>query len=201
MILHTIFPTVVTFDTLEREFTQEEKDFFEKISKDTYKNIGNTTSTNNYLLNEPEMANIKTFIQSCVNGYLDTVCNLADGHHMEITQSWTNYSEKGQFHSRHWHENSFLSGVFYINAKKDLDKIYFFNSQKQQIKPEIKEWTVLNSPSWFFPVESMQLVLFPSTLEHMVQTVESDETRVSLAFNTFFKGTIGSNKNLTELKI
>ena len=201
MIVHPIFPTVVTFDTLEREFTQEEKDFFEKISKDTYQNMGNVTSNNNYVLDEPEMADIKGFISGCVAGYLAGVCNLKDGHQIEVTQSWTNYTSKGQFHHKHRHPNSFLSGVFYINAKKDLDKIYFYKDEFKQIKPEVKEWTLLNADSWFFTVESMQLVLFPSTLEHMVQTVESDETRVSLAFNTFFKGTIGSNKELTELKI
>ena len=201
MIVHSIFPTVVTFDTLEREFTQEEKNFFEKISKDTSANMGNVTSNNTYVLNEPEMADIKTFIENCVSGYVGNICNLTDGHHLEITQSWTNYTSKGQFHHKHRHPNSFLSGVFYINAKKDLDKIHLFRNEFNQIKPKVKEWSVLNAESWFFNVESMQLILFPSNIEHMVQTVESDEVRVSLAFNTFFKGTFGSNKELTELKI
>ena len=84
---------------------------------------------------------------------------------------------------------------------EDIDKIYFYKDEYKQIKPEVKEWTLLNADSWYFTVESMQLVLFPSNLLHMVETVQSDETRVSLAFNTFFKGTIGSQKELTELKI
>jgi hypothetical protein len=35
----------------------------------------------------------------------------------------------------------------------------------------------------------------------MVETKEGDNTRVSLAFNVFIKGTIGNNKQLTELKL
>lgn len=201
MITHALFPTAVTFETLEREFTQEEKAFFEKISKDTYKNMGNVTSNNTYVLDEPEMADLKSFMEQGVAKYISLICQLTDGHQIEITQSWTNYTEKGQFHHKHRHPNSFLSGVFYINAKKDVDKIHFFKDEFKQIKPEIKDFNMFNSDSWFFSVESMQLVLFPSSLEHMVQVVESDETRVSLSFNTFFKGTIGSSKALTELKI
>jgi uncharacterized protein (TIGR02466 family) len=201
VITHALFPTAVTFETLEREFTQEEKAFFEKISKDTYKNMGNVTSNNTYVLDEPEMADLKSFMEQGVAKYISLICQLTDGHQIEITQSWTNYTEKGQFHHKHRHPNSFLSGVFYINAKKDVDKIHFFKDEFKQIKPEIKDFNMFNSDSWFFSVESMQLVLFPSSLEHMVQVVESDETRVSLSFNTFFKGTIGSSKALTELKI
>jgi hypothetical protein len=35
----------------------------------------------------------------------------------------------------------------------------------------------------------------------MVETKQGDNTRISLAFNVFIKGTFGSNKNLTELII
>jgi hypothetical protein len=41
--------------------------------------------------------------------------------------------------------------------------------------------------------------MFPSSTTHQVDTKKGTNTRVSLAFNTFYKGTIGSNSNLTEL--
>ena len=43
------------------------------------------------------------------------------------------------------------------------------------------------------------IVIFPSSLTHMVEQTISDDTRVSLAFNTFLKGNIGNNFELTEL--
>jgi hypothetical protein len=33
----------------------------------------------------------------------------------------------------------------------------------------------------------------------MVETKQGDNTRISLAFNVFIKGTVGNNKSLTEL--
>ena len=41
--------------------------------------------------------------------------------------------------------------------------------------------------------------MFPSSTTHQVETKQGDNTRISLAFNTFYKGSVGSNKNLTEL--
>ncbi len=49
------------------------------------------------------------------------------------------------------------------------------------------------------PQENNNLILFPSSLTHMVETKEGNNTRISLAFNVFIKGIIGDNKNLTEL--
>jgi hypothetical protein len=41
--------------------------------------------------------------------------------------------------------------------------------------------------------------MFPSSLTHMVETKEGTNTRISLAFNVFVKGTLGDNTRLTEL--
>jgi hypothetical protein len=45
------------------------------------------------------------------------------------------------------------------------------------------------------------LILFPSSLTHMVQTVESEQTRISLAFNTFPVGHVGDEMDLTGLSL
>ena len=41
----------------------------------------------------------------------------------------------------------------------------------------------------------------PSTTVHKVKTKKDSNERISLAFNTFIKGTLGHAKELTELKI
>jgi hypothetical protein len=43
-------------------------------------------------------------------------------------------------------------------------------------------------------------MLFPSSLTHMVETVQGDE-RVSLAFNTFPVGYVGEEESLTALHL
>ena len=45
------------------------------------------------------------------------------------------------------------------------------------------------------------LVLFPSSLTHMVETVQGEATRISLSFNTFPVGSIGEGVDLTGLRV
>jgi hypothetical protein len=42
--------------------------------------------------------------------------------------------------------------------------------------------------TWFFPVETGNLFMFPSSTTHQVETKQGNNTRISLAFNTFYKG-------------
>ncbi len=89
--------------------------------------------------------------------------------------------------------------MFYINCDDKFDKIKFFKSDYQTIKPEVKDWNIWNSESWWFSVKTGDIMLFPSSLIHMVENKEGTNTRISLAFNVFIKGTVGNNKTLTEL--
>ena len=69
----------------------------------------------------------------------------------------------------------------------------------KQIQPNIDKYNVWNSDTWWFTVETGMLLMFPSSTTHQVQIKKGNNTRISLAFNTFYKGSIGSNSNLTEL--
>jgi hypothetical protein len=44
-------------------------------------------------------------------------------------------------------------------------------------------------------------MIFPSSLTHSVAPVEADDTRISLAFNTFPVGYMGQEENLTALHL
>ena len=93
----------------------------------------------------------------------------------------------------------FLSGVLYIDADEKNDKIFFYEDGYKQIKIPPKEWNLFNSESWYFTVKTAQIVVFPSHLTHMVEAKAGDNRRCSLAFNTFLRGKIGSQSELTEL--
>jgi predicted 2-oxoglutarate/Fe(II)-dependent dioxygenase YbiX len=60
---------------------------------------------------------------------------------------------------------------------------------------------VYNSDSWWVPVETGNLVLFPSSTSHMVEDVVADKTRISIAFNTFVRGDLGDGVELTSLSL
>ena len=92
------------------------------------------------------------------------------------------------------HPNSFLSGVAYINTGEE-DSINFFDMYSNT------KIQLHSTPVWEQPVESGDLVIFDSQMKHFVDPRERKEKRISFAFNTFLKGSIGSGPGLTELKI
>jgi len=197
--INGIFPTPVYISKLNRELTPLELKFVDKSKNNFFKNDGNITSSNNYILNEKPFANIKKELDLRVQDYFDKIISPANNITPYITQSWLNYTETNQYHHKHAHPNSLVSGVFYINCHEELDKIKFFNDNYKAIKLEIKDWNLYNSETWWFSVKTGDVILFPSSLTHMVETKQGDNTRISLAFNVFIKGTVGKNIDLTEL--
>jgi len=197
--INGIFPTPIYISKLDRTLTSLELKFVDKSKKDFYKNDGNITSNNNYILNEKPFTNIKKELDLRVQDYFNKVISPSDNIEPYITQSWLNYTETNQYHHKHAHPNSLVSGVFYINCHEEHDKIKFFNDNYKTIKLEVKDWNLYNSETWWFPVKTGNVILFPSSLTHMVETKEGTNTRISLAFNVFIKGTIGDDKKLTEL--
>jgi uncharacterized protein (TIGR02466 family) len=156
---------------------------------------------NNTILRHKAMTKLRDFIESSVSEYFKTIYNPKHQVSLRVTQSWTNYTEPGQWHHKHAHPNSFVSGVFYSQANRETDKIYFYRDGFQQIKFPPENWNAWNSESWWFDVGTGDLVLFPSSLTHMVEEVQGDQTRISLSFNTFPIGSIGEEVDLTGLKI
>ncbi len=147
MNMHHLFPTPVGMFDLDRPLTDEELLFVR--GQDTRPNEGNTTSKNNFVLRDPVMTSLRGWIEDCVAEYFKATSNPKHDVHLRITQSWFNYSEQGQWHHKHAHPNSFVSGVFYLNTNFD-DKIYFYRSGWQQIRFPPEEWNLYNSESWWF---------------------------------------------------
>tara|TARA_R110000803_G_C11981637_1_gene320843 strand:- start:1296 stop:1907 length:612 start_codon:yes stop_codon:yes gene_type:complete len=200
-IINGIFSTPVYISKLERKFTDTELKFVKKSKLKIFPNEGNTTSNNTYILNEKPFNTLKKELDKIIKDYFDKVISPSNNIKPYITQSWLNYTEKDQYHHQHSHDNSIVSGVLYLNADKENDKIKFIKEEYKIISPEIKNYNVWNSESWFFSVETGQVVLFPSSLTHMVENKKGTNTRISLSFNTFITGILGDNKKLTELKL
>jgi len=198
-MIHGLFPIPVGIYKLDRGLTEEETVFIK--GQETCPNDGNVTSVNNTILCNFQMTKLRDFIESNVSEYFKTVYSPKHDVSLRITQSWVNYTEPGQYHHKHAHPNSFVSGVFYPQANRETDRIYFHRDGYQQIKIPPNEWNTWNSDSWWFEVGTGDLILFPSSLTHMVETVKGEDTRISLSFNTFPVGQIGDSKMLTQLKL
>ena len=200
--VHNIFPIPIYTTKINRGFTKQELQFVKEQKKHCLNNESNINTKDNYILNRKEFKNIKKFLDKHCKDYLDTIICPKNNIELYITQSWLNYTEADQYHHKHEHPNSVVSGVLYFNSDVKNDKILFSHSKGyEQISPEIDntKFNLWNSRTWFFPVETGNLFMFPSSTTHQVETKKGTNTRISLAFNTFYKGTVGSNKALTEL--
>jgi len=183
---------------IDRELTKKEMNFF--LKQPQRNNLGNTTSTNSHILNRKELTSLRNELENKLQVYFEQVYSPKYDVGLRITQSWVNYTKKGQFHHKHRHPNSFISGVYYIETT-DVDRIYFHNDQAPMIEIVPNLWNSWNSKTWWIEAKKRSLVLFPSSLEHNVEVVNTDETRISLSFNTFPIGDMGEEINLTGLKL
>ena len=196
-----LFPTPVLFAKFYRDWTEEEKEFFKETAKSITKNSGNTTSADRYVLDHPVMKDIRNYYQTHVNYYMEKIYAPKNPVEAYITQSWMNYTDTGQYHHKHAHPNSWLSGCIYISTDREKDRITFYKEGYNRIDLPTENFNLYNSSSWWFSVGTGDIVIFPSYLTHMVEQTTSSDTRVSIAINTFLKGYIGDEHSLTGLHL
>ena len=197
-----IFPTPVYIVKRDSNISpEEEKEIKNIVNEGMEINKGNSSSNNKYIFNE-KLKSLKQFCERHVNIYVNETIKPKEKVDFYITQSWLNITKPGEYHHDHSHNNSIISGVFYISAEED-DEITFTDPNykvKDIIRIEPEEFNLYNSATWFFPSITNELILFPSWLNHQVEPNEKAITdRISISFNTFVRGTLGKRDGLTEL--
>ena len=181
--------------------TEQELSYFKNARLDgDYRNTyGNSTSNENFILDNPDLSALRSNINEHLNNYLRYVIGASDVS-LQITQSWLNFNDYATSHHTHTHVNSIVSGVIYLTP--DPAPLVVFRRQDYfPIRPLITNMTEYNNPMKVIEVEMGDILLFPSQMPHGVQANKNNRTRTSLAFNTFYKGKLGSTKNLTYLEI
>lgn len=191
-----IFPIPIYITNLGRKFTKQEIDFFVKTTRS---NSGNTTSIDSYVLDKKPFSKLKKYILKNLDNYFKKIIDPLENVKPYITQSWINYTKPNQYHHQHRHSNSLVSGVLYLDVDVNYDKIFFVNDTHDSILIQSKNFNVFNSKNWFFPVKTGELILFPSDTKHYVENKKGENTRISLSFNTFIKGKLGKENDLTKL--
>jgi uncharacterized protein (TIGR02466 family) len=166
-------------------------------------NVLDQRTCNTYIF-DTKLKNLKEFCEQHIKTYVKEVLNPEEELDFYITQSWLNVVEPDGNIEYHCHENSIISGVYYISTVED-DRICFHDPNakiKGLIKFEPKEYNLWNSVTWFIPVSNNLLLLFPSWFEHAVKPNEKATTdRISISFNIFVKGTIGTKDDLNVLNL
>jgi uncharacterized protein (TIGR02466 family) len=200
-----IFPIVITKNKMQRHFTQKEIDYMMSFKNKLRVNESNTE--NIYILESEELSDIKRICEDALKDYLLQVYDPVNSNDIKlnVTHSWLNFTKKSQFHHPHTHHNSILCGCLYINANEEKDTIVFTKAESaQNWQIQSKNENNINSNNFTLNVNSGDLIIFPSNLTHSVPIIET-EGRLSLAFNSFFSGSVGfiegSMKGINFLKI
>jgi len=127
---------------------------------------------------------------SCVSNVAKSILRflLIGQEAFEITGCWATVLAAGAIHKTHSHPNNFLSGVYYVRIHPRADTINFHDprSQTRIIRPPVVELTAENTDQVVVRVTNGTLLMFPSYLEHSVDSNMSTEERISISFNIMF---------------
>jgi uncharacterized protein (TIGR02466 family) len=129
-------------------------------------------------------------LMSCVRNVAESILRFwrIGEEAIEVTGCWATVLAKGATHKAHSHPNNFLSGVYYVRIHPGADTINFHDprSQTRVLRPPVVELTAENTDQVVVRVTDGTLLMFPSYLEHSVDTNMSAEERVSISFNVMF---------------
>jgi len=184
------------------EFSDSERAFISDLEMAS--NSGNSMSSNDRVLESEELSAIKQFIDAQILNYKKNLLRIKDNNEIYITQSWVNQSNPDQFHPKHKHPNSVISGVLFFDDNSDerLPPIRFHRTQEMfPLNFSFDELNDFNASAREFDPQQGMLMLFPSLLEHDVDMNRSGRARTSISFNTFVRGAIGGKEQLTEVEI
>ena len=99
-----------------------------------------------------------------------------------MTELWVNYQDKYQFQEYHDHKERVLSGIFYLEVPENAPGLIIQNPQKANFddlfffQEEVRDVNEIN-------VETGDLIMFPSWLDHGVNANMTDKPRINIAFN------------------
>jgi len=106
--------------------------------------------------------------------------------------AWININKKGDYNVKHVHPTSIFSGVLWLKCPEKCGEIFFTSpyefigwKEHELYSDQFKKENGAFLGYSFKPIEGY-MILFPSHLLHHVNVNESDEDRISVAFNMRF---------------
>jgi uncharacterized protein (TIGR02466 family) len=167
------------------------------------KNQINLISDDLYIFRAPEMRSIAEAVQESLVLYSRDVLGIS--HILYATQSWTLINPPGIGMHGHSHSNSIVSGsLYYTDLPAPPSRMVFerHNSYQQlELGSEADKANIYNAARNAIEPRRGDLILFSSSLSHFVEANTSALPRHAIAFNSFIRGTLGSYRDVSELRL
>lgn len=180
---HAIFPTLVA------EFHHENP----AVIKDSMCNSLQSFTDENGMSGEssakvslhldPKLDDLFAFVETAAKKFIEGYNINPDIFDFHIVKSWANIL-KNTGTALHHHRDAHISFCYYANVPPDQNMKITFVDKDYKHEPFAEmlrcnrpnEYTLVNSTAWYFDVFEGQLLVFPSSLSHMVRS-EIDEPR------------------------
>tara|TARA_B100000925_G_C21859171_1_gene409200 strand:- start:141 stop:764 length:624 start_codon:yes stop_codon:yes gene_type:complete len=200
--VNRLFPTIVeTYDNvLEEEYIDSMTNDIIKSSKEVGREENWQSEHNPNLHEHLKYKALGSKVLELSKVYLDDL--KYEYEKMYITGMWSNILKPGETHSPHTHSNNLLSGVFYLQSNDNSPAITFVDPRPQAsvLQPQQTEYTKDNGTLFFYPAKVNRMLLFPSWLQHYVPKNNSNDNRISIAFNVMLRGRVGQPSNFQTNK-
>ena len=123
--------------------------------------------------------------------FVNDVCARHTGiANLKLGNWWININGKHDYNTAHDHQNSILSGVYYVSVPADNmgdlilhrgDTAEYFLTSNIERTPTMMNMSIITCKA-----EESKFYIFPSWVKHSVERNNSDMERISIAFNFVF---------------
>ena len=199
--LQTLFATPLLRADIGFAITPEQIEYIKNLKM--IKNQQNLISEDLYIFNRPELKGIADGVQEALDVYAQNVLGI--DQRLVVTQSWALINQPNIGMHAHSHSNSIVSGsLYYCELPEPVSRVIFDKyTAYQQIELIAGDGkaNIYNTPRNVITPKQNEVILFPSDINHMVESNGSNELRRAIAFNSFVRGKIGNFRDVSELTV
>ena len=162
---------------------------YELKSKGPGKEVSNCGGwhSHNLDLTDPKLHPLVDAIEAKLNE-LHTYLGFSRDKMQRIGNMWININKRGDHNVVHTHPDSFFSGCFYPKVPENSGRIVFINPIESHTwainTSDVEEKNSYNSKLLSLDPHDGLILFFPPWLQHYVMASETDEERISIAFNS-----------------
>jgi len=193
--MRSIFPTVIHELKVEKfksikdklvEFVYKQQE--EDLDGVNFSNVGGWQSQSNY--NTYDNILLSTVSETLMSYFKNDVLDMTK--EIKYEGLWININRKGNHNATHNHPGCHIAGVFWINSPPGCGNLEMQSPHSFSMGTEMMMYTEdfqkksSAYPVYMFPPTEGSILLFPACINHRVTLNQSDEDRISSAFNLTF---------------
>lgn len=201
MTIHSLFPTPIFHEFIDLEELEEIKKFINSHFNIPEHKDYFLQSTGD-LHRKDIFQQLKSIIETKSAEFWNTIGY--QNTKMNVTQMWANIMGGKGFINDHFHSNSLISAIFYVDVDKGSGGTSFTEPTAglhRSISVNIEKHTEYTSHEFTVNAKNNLLILFPSYLNHYSQpNFSKDSKRITISCN-LMPNDLGSDERLNRLQL